>query len=118
AYGSTAIARTTNRGTSWTKLRGPVRKRGRKLVALALRDLEMTSANAGYALDTSGRVWRTRNGGRRWSELPGVGTDDGLALAFGSATAGYLTLRNYPADNGASYVLRTPDPRPHPRPHR
>ncbi len=118
AYGSTAIARTTNRGTSWTKMRGPTAKRGRRIVALPLRDLEMTSGSDGYALDTSGRVWRTRNAGRRWSELPGVGTDDGLALAFGSATAGYLTLRAYPADTGASYVLRTSDGGAHWRPQR
>ena len=45
----------------------------------------MTSGSAGYALDASGRVWRTRNAGRRWSELPAIGTDQGLALAFGSA---------------------------------
>jgi hypothetical protein len=59
-----------------------------------------------------------RNAGRRWSELPGVGTDDGLALAFGSAAAGYLTLRAYPADSGASYVLRTSDGGAHWRPQR
>ncbi len=118
AHGSTAIVRTTNRGTSWTAMRGPTRKRGRRTVALPLRDLEMTSANGGYALDTTGRVWRTRNAGRRWTDLPGVGTDDGLALAFGSTTAGYLTLRGYPADSGASYVLRTSDGGIHWRPQR
>ena len=78
----------------------------------------MTSATGGYVLDTSGRVYRTTNGGRRWSELPAIGTDDGLALAFGSATSGYLTLRQYPADSGVAYVLRTTDGGRHWRPQR
>jgi photosystem II stability/assembly factor-like uncharacterized protein len=118
AYGSTAIMRTTNSGRAWTAFRGPTRRQGRRTVALPLRDLDMTSGSAGYALDSSGRVWRTRNGGRRWTELPGVGTDDGLALAFGSSSSGYLTLRNYPADTDVAYVLRTSDGGRHWRPQR
>ena len=78
----------------------------------------MTSARNGYALDVAGRVWRTRDGGRRWAELPAVGTGAGLALAFGSAAAGYLTLRTYPADGGVAYVLRTSDGGRHWRPQR
>ncbi len=47
-----------------------------------------------------------------------VGTDDGLALAFGSATDGYLTLERYPADDGVAYVQRTTDGGKHWRPQR
>lgn len=108
-YGTTTIARTSDRGRTWRAVRGPGRTVRKKFRALRLQDLEMTSATNGYALDVNGRVWRTQNGGRRWSELPGVGTDSGLALAFGSATGGYLTLSEYPAEDGASYVLRTSD---------
>ena len=109
AYGSTTIARSVDRGKTWKSVRGPGRTVKKKFRALRLQDLEMTSASGGYALDVDGRVWRTTNGGKRWSELPGVGTDSGLALAFGSATGGYLTLSAYPAEEGASYVLRTSD---------
>ena len=118
AYGSTAIVRTTDRGRTWKAIKGPTRKRGRRSVAIGLRDVEMTSATGGYALDDGGRVWRTANGGRRWSELPAVGTDGGLALAFGSARAGYLTLDAYPADANVAYVLRTGDGGKHWRPQR
>jgi hypothetical protein len=69
-------------------------------------------------LDTSGRVWHTSNGGKKWTELPGVGTDSGLALSFGSATSGYLTVGGYPADAGVAYVLRTTDGGKHWRPQR
>jgi photosystem II stability/assembly factor-like uncharacterized protein len=109
AYGTTAIVRSTNRGRSWRRVLGPRTQRRSGRVTFRLLDLEMTSASNGYALDVNGRAWRTRNGGRTWRELPGVGTDSGLALAFGSATGGYLTLSGYPADAGASYVLRTSD---------
>ena len=85
AYGSTTIIRTTDRGRTWKAIKGPSRKQGRRTVALRLRDVDMASANGGYALDTSGRAWRTTNGGKRWNELPAIGTDSGLALAFGSA---------------------------------
>jgi photosystem II stability/assembly factor-like uncharacterized protein len=109
AYGRTAIVRSTNRGRRWTAFRGPTRRVGRRTRALRLRELDMTSASRGYALDTSGRVWRTTNGGRRWTELPGVGTDEGLALSFGSSTSGFVTLESYPADVDVAYVLRTSD---------
>jgi photosystem II stability/assembly factor-like uncharacterized protein len=118
AYGPTTIVRTTNRGRSWTQVKGPSRRQGRRTVPLRLRDVDMTSSNGGYALDTSGRAWRTSNGGRKWSELPAIGTDSGLALSFGSATSGYLTLGGYPADNGVAYVLRTTDGGRHWRPQR
>ena len=118
AYGATTIVRTTDGGRSWTAIKGPSRKRGKKTVALRLRDVDMTSGSGGYALDTDGRAWRTSNGGKRWTELPGVGTDSGLALAFGSAGSGYLTLGGYPADVGVAYVLRTTDSGKHWRPQR
>jgi photosystem II stability/assembly factor-like uncharacterized protein len=113
AYGTYTAVRTTDRGVTWSALRLPgttVKVRGRaQRRTFPVQDLEMTSATAGYVLDQSGRVWTTADGGKVWREAPGVGTSAGLALAFGSATGGYLTLRGYPAEPGASYVLRTGD---------
>jgi photosystem II stability/assembly factor-like uncharacterized protein len=106
AYSATTILRSTD-GRKWTKVKGPKR----------LADLDMTSAKQGYALDTSGRVWRTTNG-KKWTEQAAVGTDEGLSLAFGSANSGYLTLRSWPADNGVAYVQRTTDGGKHWRPQR
>jgi len=108
AFGPTALIRTTDRGRHWRTIRRPAR----------LKDVDMTSASNGYALDTAGRVWRTVNGGRRWTQLPAVGTSRGISLAFGSATSGYLTLGAYPADRGGAYVLRTSDGGRHWRPQR
>lgn len=109
AYGATTVIRSSDRGRTWKSVRGPGKVEGKrkKFRPYRLRDLEMTSATGGYALETNGRVWRTSNGGKTWSALPGVGTDTGVALAFGSAANGYLTLGGYPADSNAAYVLRT-----------
>ena len=70
AYGATTIVRTTNGGQQWTAVKGPSRKQGKQTVALRLRDVDMTSGNAGFALDTSGRVWRTTNGGSSGPSCP------------------------------------------------
>ncbi len=117
AYGTTAIVKTINKGKAWTKFTGPTRKQGKKSVALSLTDLDMVTAKAGYALDSSGRVWHTANG-KSWTELPAVGTDSGIALAFGSASSGFLTLDEYPADEDVAYALRTSDGGKHWRPQR
>jgi hypothetical protein len=69
----------------------------------------MVSGSAGYLLDRTGRVWTTVGAGTQWAEAPAVGTGAGLALSFGSTNGGSLTLRGYPAEPGASYVLRTSD---------
>jgi photosystem II stability/assembly factor-like uncharacterized protein len=110
AYGSTRAIRSTDRGRTWSAFPTPGRKNRRgRVVPYRLKDLEMTSSSRGYVLDINGRVWFTTNGGRLWREAAGVGTNAGLALAFGSESGGYLTLSSYPADRGASYVLRTSD---------
>ena len=56
-----------------------------------------------------GRVYTTRNGGRRWTELPTTGTADAYDMAFADARNGYLAIPSW-ADGGASgAVLRTSD---------
>ena len=113
AYGRSVAVRSTNDGRTWSALRLPGRtvevKGKRRFEPYPVQDLEMVSASRGYLLDRTGRVWATTSGGRRWVERVSAGTSSGLALAFGSADGGYLTLGGYPAEQGASYVLRTSD---------
>jgi hypothetical protein len=53
-------------------------------------------------------VWRTDSRGRRWRDLPGIGTDDGTGLAFSSRSRGYLTISRF-GDDPKGYLLRTSD---------
>jgi hypothetical protein len=66
------------------------------------------TSNTGYALSQDGRVWKTKNRGKRWKDLLGVGSDDGVSLAFSDASKGYLILERW-GDSTQGYVLRTND---------
>ena len=59
-------------------------------------------------LGQDGQVFKTRNGGRRWADLSGVGSDDATGMAFSSESRGYLTLSGFGEDS-SGYVLRTTD---------
>jgi hypothetical protein len=67
------------------------------------------NASAGVLLDTGGRVWQTRNGGASWHELLGVGSSEGVQVAFSDALHGYLTLATFGDDDEDAYTLRTND---------
>jgi hypothetical protein len=55
-------------------------------------------------------VYRTRNGGRSWSQLTGVGTSDAYGMAFSSATRGYLVFNRFgDATTPSGFLLRTSD---------
>ena len=66
--------------------------RGRRTVA---RKVDFVDARTGYWLGTDGRVWRTRDGGRRWTELLGIGTNDASGMVWSSATRGYLVISRF-----------------------
>jgi photosystem II stability/assembly factor-like uncharacterized protein len=63
----------------------------------------------GYVLNKGGRVWRTVNGGKTWSELRATGSGGAYAMAWGDAQNGYLALRRFGSERSAGYVLRTSD---------
>ena len=105
AFGQRRIARSTDQGASWRRIKAPVRARRPVTVA----EVDFVSPTRGYLLDTSGRVWTTVTTGNTWSELSGVGTANVSSLSFGDATSGFLTLRGFPADPIGGYALRTTD---------
>jgi photosystem II stability/assembly factor-like uncharacterized protein len=113
AYGSQRIIRSTDAGAHWTELRKPGKyvKRGRTLVnRLRVANVDFVDAKNGFALDGVGRLWKTRNAGRSWSELPGIGTEDAYGMAFSSTKAGYLVIYRFGDINQPSgFLLRTRD---------
>jgi photosystem II stability/assembly factor-like uncharacterized protein len=100
AIGAKAVAKSTNGGTRWARLRLPTRNGG-------VRDVDFLDANHGYLLDVHGRLWVTRNGGRRWSAIGSLGTTAGFRLAFSSFRRGFVTLNTGQLIGGQ--VLRTTD---------
>jgi photosystem II stability/assembly factor-like uncharacterized protein len=67
------------------------------------------SGNRGFGLTLDGRVWETRNRGRRWRELPGIGNESPFALAFVDSRIGYAAVRQFAGEYDEGYVLRTTD---------
>jgi photosystem II stability/assembly factor-like uncharacterized protein len=103
AYGSRALVVSTDLGANWKKVKGPVKKPRYSKV-------DFLSAQIGFALTTDGRVWKTRNGGRTWTDLAGVGTDNVSDISFGDAGHGFLTVAaGLNDDFVAGRVLRTSD---------
>ena len=100
AYGSKNIVASSDRGRTWTKVLRP-----RKAL---LASLDFVSARTGFVLGQDGQLFKTRNGGRRWADLSGVGSDDATGMAFSSESRGYLTLSGFGEDS-SGYVLRTTD---------
>jgi photosystem II stability/assembly factor-like uncharacterized protein len=108
---SHTLIRSTNQGASWSALTMPLahkKGKGRKAShGVAILSVAFVAPKRGYLLDTRGRLWSTRNGGRSWSEILSAGTSSGIQLAFSDANAGFISLESYGADRADAYVLRT-----------
>lgn len=95
AWGSQDLVRSSDSGKTWKSVRKPgkyVRRGKRSVNRLGIRKADFVTPTSGFLLDSAGRVWRTRNGGKSWTELPGVGTNQGFGLAFSGAKEGYLVV--------------------------
>ena len=103
ASGPRALFRSADRGRTWRAVGRPSRN-GRA------RKVDFVDARTGFWLGDDGRVFRTRNGGRSWSQLLGVGTSDAYGMAFSSATRGYLVFdRSATRRRASGFLLRTTD---------
>ena len=113
AYGFQDLVRSTDNGKTWTVLRKPGRyvKRGKRTVNnLGIRTADFIDATHGFLLDNTGRLYRTANGGKQWTELPGVGTESALGMSFASAKTGYLVVNGFgDVRQRTGFLLRTDD---------
>jgi photosystem II stability/assembly factor-like uncharacterized protein len=100
AWGARALFVSRNGGKSWRRVNRPTRK--------ALATVDFVTTRLGFALASDGRVWKTRNGGRKWRELTSTGSDDAVDLSFGGPSQGWLVLRLF-AGEGGGHLLRTTD---------
>lgn len=112
AFGTRDLVRSTDAGATWTTVRkpGPYRKlkSGKLRNDTSLTEVDFASASTGWAITTTGRLFRTTNGGRSWSEQPGTGVSvRASSLAMVSASTGFLTLPEFGDVGRAGFVLRT-----------
>lgn len=108
AFGPRALILSTNGGASWKALKLPLtNKKGKSRTTI--RNVSFTSASGGVLLDAAGRLWRTANGGRSWSEVLSTGASNGTGLAFSDPQHGFMTVGSFGPDTSNAYVLRTSD---------
>ena len=108
AYGPEALLRSGDDGATWKSVSLPRIVRAKK-GRTSIDQVDFVSASTGYLLDSRGGVWRTANGGKRWSQLTGVGTTDLRGLSFATATSGFLVTSGFGDTPDSGVVLRTDD---------
>jgi photosystem II stability/assembly factor-like uncharacterized protein len=101
AFGAKSLLFSTNEGGTWTVLKRPSGK-------ATIDELDFVDPNVGFALTSDGRLWRTANRGKKWTELITAGRHDGYELAFGDKNNGYLAISTF-AGFPAGWVLHTSD---------
>jgi photosystem II stability/assembly factor-like uncharacterized protein len=102
AYGRKALIESKDQGASWKAVPGP-KKNAR------YKRIDFLSASTGFALLESGRLYRTRNGGKSWKELVGTGTSRGYDISFGDGRNGWLAVDRFARSDPFGWVLRTSD---------
>jgi photosystem II stability/assembly factor-like uncharacterized protein len=109
AFGRTRAAVSGDAGSTWRSLPLPTGKAGRRRFVIPLTDLDFVSARQGFVLDGQGRLWSTRNAGRTWTDVAGIGTNQARSIVMTDADKGFVTLAGFGADPSGAYVLRTDD---------
>ena len=101
-WGRAALLRSGDQGKTWKSLKLPSKKT--KVIRA-----DFVTANTGFLRDSGGRLWKTTNGGKKWTEVQSVGSTDYYGMSFSSATSGYLVTSEFGEADELGYLLRTTD---------
>jgi photosystem II stability/assembly factor-like uncharacterized protein len=104
AFGTKALRVSNDGGQTWRKVALPSRRS-------RLQAVDFLDSRTGYVLTTGFRLWRTTNGGRKWKDVPAIGTSEALSVSFSTSDSGYLSVAGT-ADTlfgGSGLVFRTTD---------
>ncbi|UUY05086.1 YCF48-related protein [Svornostia abyssi] len=101
-WGRTALLRSGDKGKTWKSLKLPTKK-------TKVAGADFVTANTGFLRDTGGRLWKTTNGGKKWTEVQSVGSTEYYGMSFSSATSGYLVTSEFGNADELGYLLRTTD---------
>ncbi|HEY3186684.1 MAG TPA: hypothetical protein VGJ70_04370, partial [Solirubrobacteraceae bacterium] len=108
AWGNAAVLRSLDRGRTWQRIARPgaTRRSAGRLIA----DADFITPRLGYVLGADGTLYVTRNAGRSYVSLPGVGTEMVRGMSFPSATSGYLVIDRFgDVTRPSGFLLRTRD---------
>lgn len=100
-WGPARLARSTDRGRTWSALPLPGRD-------VRVSQASFANGKAGLLTDMTGRVWRTTNAGRRWTLLTAVGTEAVYGPVADSPRTATLVAPRFGGLTGG-YLLRTDD---------
>ncbi len=98
AWGPHAILRSRTGGRTWTRMAIP---------HVTLDTAAFASASLGLLVDSSGRLWRTTNGGRHWTRLLGYPRERASQLSIASRHDAYATTADgllHSRDGGATWA--------------
>ncbi len=113
ADGIQDVYRSTDKGKTWTVVRKPgtykKNRNGKKVNTKPVQDIDFVTGKTGYFLDRNGFLYRTADGGSKWSTLSGVATNRGYAIAFSDSSKGYVVIDRFGSQPGSGYLLRTSD---------
>ena len=111
ARGSRLLIVSADSGATWSRVRLPRLARGERV-----SDADFVSARLGFVRLSSGEIWKTRDGGRRWVEVLSTGNLVTFRdMVFSSPQNGYVAGAMYGGDLGLGrqtligVVLRTSD---------
>lgn len=100
AWSGRFLAVSTN-GTKWKRLLRPSR--------FSLNRVDFVTSKVGFVLDVDGRVWKTTNQGRKWTESLALGNASAYDIAFSDANKGWVTIDSFGPLFERGLVLRTSD---------
>lgn len=98
-WGTSSLLRSTNNGSSWSKLKLPSS-------STKIEAVDFPTSSKGFLLDTSGRLYGTSNTGSSWSFIGTTGTNKAYDLSFSSSSSGFLSISRFGQFPGG-YLLRT-----------
>jgi photosystem II stability/assembly factor-like uncharacterized protein len=100
-YGPKHLFLSKNGGASFKQVARPSKHTRVELV-------DLVSSKTAFLLDGRGYLFRTDNAGKKWKELPGLGTEVAYGMSFSDAQHGWVTVPEFGSSH-AGWLMRTND---------